>query len=533
MKSIITLLVCITAVYLSAQKPVLLKDINPAGNSNPAYFTCLGNGKTVFTATDNVNGRELWITDGTTTGTRLVKDIYSGIQSSNPSELIQLNGKVLFKASNASNGTELWITDGTNAGTTLLKEFRAGMDSTDIKMLTVYNNKVYLYANGSNNGLWSTDGSTSGTVFVKDIVVGSNYSIDEPIVYNGKLYFTVSWTTITLNDFSELWTTDGTASGTEQLSYLSVSGRGGEPKSYYIFDNRLFFQANYFDNELYVTNGTTAGTQLFADLRVGGHSNPTGFQSYFGSLLFSATNGLDGIELFSSDGTAAGTGMMFDKNTSGDFDPKFLTVFKNKVFFQAKLGTDIELWVYDAITNTANLFKNIHPSSSSEPREFFIMNHFDKLYFVATTPNGNRFFETDGTVANTIEVTPLISNNFSHVPTLKQGKYVFKECDGMLLYAANYTSVGEEPYVIGTNITSTEETAQELSAFALYPNPLSSNQFTIVIQKEYDVQIIDIQGKVIFKNHLSAGENSIELPAIQNGVYFVNVGNSVQKLVKL
>lgn len=70
------------------------------------------------------------------------------------------------------------------------------------------------------------------------------------------------------------------------------------------------------------------------------------------------------------------------------------------------------------------------------------------------------------------------------------------------------------------------------SKFSIYPNPLSSNQFTIDLPKESEVQIIDLQGKVVFKNHLEAGENKIEVPALQNGIYFVRVGNSVQKLVK-
>jgi ELWxxDGT repeat protein len=52
-----------------------VKDIQgEAGvGSDPSSLTALGNGKVLFNADDGVNGRELWTTDGTAAGTRLVK----------------------------------------------------------------------------------------------------------------------------------------------------------------------------------------------------------------------------------------------------------------------------------------------------------------------------------------------------------------------------------------------------------------------------------------------------------------------------
>src|SRR6478735_7823853 len=43
-------------------------------SSFPHFFTQLGN-KIIFEASDGASGRELWITDGTTGGTQLLKDI--------------------------------------------------------------------------------------------------------------------------------------------------------------------------------------------------------------------------------------------------------------------------------------------------------------------------------------------------------------------------------------------------------------------------------------------------------------------------
>ncbi|WP_413467324.1 ELWxxDGT repeat protein [Pleurocapsa sp. FMAR1] len=49
------------------------------------------------TANDGENGRELWVSDGTTEGTQLVKDINPGGDGSNPSNLTEFNNKLYFR----------------------------------------------------------------------------------------------------------------------------------------------------------------------------------------------------------------------------------------------------------------------------------------------------------------------------------------------------------------------------------------------------------------------------------------------------
>jgi ELWxxDGT repeat protein len=56
----------------------LVLDINPGGNSSfPQQFHAVGH-LVVFAATTDATGTELWVTDGTAAGTRLVKDILPG-----------------------------------------------------------------------------------------------------------------------------------------------------------------------------------------------------------------------------------------------------------------------------------------------------------------------------------------------------------------------------------------------------------------------------------------------------------------------
>ncbi len=65
------------------------------------------NGTLFFSASDGSNGGELWKSDGTAAGTMLVKDINPSGNSS-PASLTNVNGELFFRADDGSNGVELW-----------------------------------------------------------------------------------------------------------------------------------------------------------------------------------------------------------------------------------------------------------------------------------------------------------------------------------------------------------------------------------------------------------------------------------------
>ena len=60
----------------------------------------------VFAADDGVHGIELWATDGTTAGTRMVVDLIPGAQGSNPLEMCAWNGLLFYRAYAPSTGYE-------------------------------------------------------------------------------------------------------------------------------------------------------------------------------------------------------------------------------------------------------------------------------------------------------------------------------------------------------------------------------------------------------------------------------------------
>jgi len=95
----------------------LLADINtPPPNttgshgSNPHSFNSVGGGMAVFVAHSSSVGRELWLSDGTTAGTRMISEIAPGTAHAFgwAQEFATVGDRLLFPADDALHGDELW-----------------------------------------------------------------------------------------------------------------------------------------------------------------------------------------------------------------------------------------------------------------------------------------------------------------------------------------------------------------------------------------------------------------------------------------
>lgn len=253
----------------------LLKDIEPSlfsnnlpVSSNPRNFTTVGS-KVFFIANTKQFYSELWVTDGTNSGTKLVKDIYEGnrIHSlSEPRNLFSFNNKLIFTANDSLHGEELWLSDGTEQGTILIKDINNGMASSNPYMFKVFNNQLYFIANDGINGteLWTYNPSNGSTYMVKDISPSGNSFLEELIISQNKLYF--------LNNGLELWESDGTNSGTKLikggLSYAS---------KLHPFAGKLVFNNN---SALWVSDATSLGT-----IELKSNINPRRFISLESKLI--------------------------------------------------------------------------------------------------------------------------------------------------------------------------------------------------------------------------------------------------------
>ena len=315
-----------------------------------------------FNANDGINGSELWKSDGTTSGTNMVKDIYPGSSTneSSPTNLCDLNGTIFFSAYNPTTGYELWKSDGTTIGTVLVKDINPGTASSSPIALTNVNGTLYFYADNGVNGneLWKSDGTSLGTVLVKDIKSGSGSS--NPVTYgpaylvngNGILHF---YADNGVNGY-ELWASDGTSAGTILVKDINAgstgsmfTGTGGPLLSF--IDNTLYFRASNGINgtELWKSDGTTSGTVMVKDINSGSNSSTPGYFAEFNNeCYFVAFQSSSTTQLCKSDGTAAGTYSLFI-STSNPY-PSALTNVNGTLFFRAYSNIYGEgLWKLDPI----------------------------------------------------------------------------------------------------------------------------------------------------------------------------------------
>ncbi|MAS94393.1 MAG: hypothetical protein CMO55_14435 [Verrucomicrobiales bacterium] len=376
----------------------ILKDIYPGpGSSGYRYyegtsFTEAG-GKLFFVANDGVHGHELWATDGTETGTVLVKDIRPGMGGTPIEYFVEVEGKLLFSAHDNVHGRESWISDGTEAGTTMLKDFTPGNNYSGFEQSVKVGRKALFFARDDLHGgeLWCTDGTPLGTQIVKDIRPGPVSSFARDLVSaGGRLYFRA-------NDGSSLeyWISDGTTGGTLPLDEVNAAftfTNGAEPIIQ--VGDLLFFQG--YDGahgfELWVSDGTEVGTHMLKDINPGNyHSLPQNFVEVGGRLFFVAYDEVNGFEMWVSDGTEEGTTLTKDIYPGDDSNlPHGAAEGNCKLYFQAKDGVNgAELWVSDGSEDGTYLLEDVATGpESSWPDDIVSIGY--TLLFTTANPEGGR-----------------------------------------------------------------------------------------------------------------------------------------------
>lgn len=205
-----------------------------------------------FAGKRNELGTELYRSDGTVSGTRLVKDIFPGSPDSAPSNLTSYKDFLFFSANDGIHGKELWRSGGTPESTFLLKDLSTtnatnGMGGAD--HFQVANGQLYFTSTSrGSSSLWKSDGTSSGTYEISKIPRPVTLMDGGTILY---------FMTLTDGRF-ELWRS-GPAGEAPTKLYQS---NNLDPDPLFRFDYTRKDSTIYFitNDKLIQSNGTACGT---------------------------------------------------------------------------------------------------------------------------------------------------------------------------------------------------------------------------------------------------------------------------------
>lgn len=404
-------------------------------------------GRLFFAGWDAAHGYELWETDGTPQGTRLVKDLCPGTCDGRPLGFRTVLGRLLFEDA----GHDLWASDGTTAGTVRVagtpyrtspvdvaplagRVVFTGLDpvfgpqplvsdltpgsaelilplgggiaaSSRIQGLTALGGKsVFTACVGTAAGVWASDGTEAGTI---ELPVGEAACDPYPFTFfriAGNLAF-FSWK-------GKLWRTDGTSAGTVELLDLApyfpvlydAAALGGKLFFFLLPSQPVPGQPV---NEFWMSDGTPRGTvKVFQKLWYTGASFPltsVGTEAYFSRQEVDPPGGP--TFLYRTDGTEAGTRPILK------IAPDSTNVFEHarldgKTYFITRSPDRqliSELWVTDGTAaGTAPVIPSLTAPRPVDPVELTVFKGV--LYFFTNhgTPNAPvGLWRSDGTAAGT------------------------------------------------------------------------------------------------------------------------------------
>jgi ELWxxDGT repeat protein len=348
---------------------------------------------------------ELWVSDGTSGGTNRVIDLVTGVTGSFPEQFLVVDSTLFFVAQgqvgSSRSGTELFTTDLTEAGTRIVRDIGPGSASSFPQQLTLFDDRLFFtietdFDGSAGNGptqLWVSDGSEAGTQPLLAMTPSDPQAGPRFVMAVGDRLF---FSEYSADHGRELWVSDGTAEGTALLVDLRPGATGSDPTLLVSVGDRVFFTADdgVYGRELWVSDGTVEGTERLSDAEASRPiSNPVVFA---GKFYF-----IQGEQIWESDGTPKGTRMAIDPRL---FDTEYryasgLSVAGDRMFFFTLGGTPSQLWVSDGTQAGSYAIGGMRLAGDIAP---FAVN--GNLVFAASPSLGSVNFElwvSDGSAAGT------------------------------------------------------------------------------------------------------------------------------------
>jgi ELWxxDGT repeat protein len=355
--------------------------------------------------------------------------VHSGINST---EIAQIGDTIYFAgASNyggdrRATGTELWKTDGTVSGTRLVKNIATGDFDSRVRLLTVVGGELYFaFYNYTKqrDQLWRSDGTDQGTEAIFTAPKTYVNVISELTPVGDKLFFLVGSPVVRGVDellVNTLYATQTGQSGVTQLAPNVFDGRahyspyGGTSDPEYTiwnaryptdlteFGGRVYFAVWDIPNqysargvaELYQSDGTDAGTKRIFTFDSQGKLLgilPTADKLFL--ALDRAAN--ESPELWESAGTSSSTRVVGALSETSPSYPLawYTSAIDDRLLFQDASGD---------LFSTSGGDQQPTPLTTSYRDDFnYSVFKGDFVYYVRNVQNGKELWRSDGTQSGT------------------------------------------------------------------------------------------------------------------------------------
>lgn len=244
----------------------LVRTIAPGADAKMAEFTMVGD--LLFFIADDGDGHgvQLWVSDGTESGTERLTDS-SNLDAGSATTLNELDGKLYFRGRDG-DGVWIWVSDGTPEGTGVI-DGEVLLDQ-GLSLLTSFKDHLYFGSTDGDTGLelWRSDGTNANTDLVAKIQAGDSTGAlfsctDNLVALDGDLYFSAD--DQPSDGRCDLWRTNGDIGNVEKVKNIGETVNTG-PAHLTATDDRLFFitgrDAETPEAAVWVSDGTEAGTQM-------------------------------------------------------------------------------------------------------------------------------------------------------------------------------------------------------------------------------------------------------------------------------
>lgn len=435
-----------------------------------------------------------------------------------PTDFVTSDGRAFFLAGGGGKpaGSELWVTDGTTAGTRMVRSFAAG--GARITGVTPYRKGVFFAATerGQEWAAWYSDGTAAGTWKLNATTRDGKHVARLMGVYGDRFWYTAfedacyGSPDIELGCDGTLMVSDGTRTGTHAVHvFRNALPWQLEFRAAGYFRGRLYFYADGADEEwgnwdanydayLFATDGSP-GSMVEVMPRVGYYSG-VGTRNYDLALYrdqlyfhWYSTN-RDGWEwdgesdyndrIYAYDGATAR--LLFDAAQGVDRyvdGPLHLQAAGGRLLFSAYEpamypGGQRSLWASDGTPANTRVLARIELAPDGE------MFPFNGRHYFRARAHGTeayRLWSTDGTAAGTRTVGPMVTpDDWSATPRMAVlgNRLMFQGSDG---------TAGFEPWVTDGTDAGTHMLRDIRAGGSSYPQVAGGGGFTVHGGKAYFV----------------------------------------------